>query len=105
MSVRTATAINSGTFKVGINSTNANQLSQQRYLAKARERSAMYPELRYKGLQFEQLAEASRVFPKPQLLSSKAKVTACEAQFWTGPEMHNAQTSYNSSVQGMIGSR
>ena len=64
---------------------------------------AVYPELRQKGLDFEKIIEASRVFPKPQLLTFKDKVTASEVgDQWNGPDLQKmdpAHPDVNTSQQ------
>ena len=50
-------------------------------------------------MNFEQIIEASRVFPKPQLLTSKGKVTTKETtSMWTGLEMQIANQTANKHV-------
>ena len=62
--------------------------------------SNVYKELRHKGLDFDKIIEASRVFPKPQLLTNKSKVTTKETtSMWTGPEM---QFANQNSIKNVI---
>ena len=63
--------------------------AQKTLIEERKKALAIYPELRQKNL-FDHILDASRVFPKPQLLSNKSnKVTASTAHQWTGAAAYN----------------